>query len=549
MTFLSNQAFAIVDAQKEPDSRMNAMQPSPIDFVLPSTHMLAESEENERMKLSWDQSDASCQEMYSALQELREKDSELMAMNPTASSGFKDRYTQVQTNLEQHIQKASAHVVAQTRNLEKINELFKINERKSKQLIEPIEEQLRGIQHETEQTKAEILEYETRLKNAKTKLSELGAAEVQLKTQITKVQAQHHPQRADLTTQRNNWQFKLHSVHREQNCYTHLRHIATESYKHLESWSQCNISRESDTRRILLSRFYDCVEKYVGTLIQMLHFLGKRVGWMQMSLQRYENEGPQRKAFFGNSLTIEDRISADRRKMEMDRKMIEKLQGEIDTVMNTACSAACKWRIFEHTFNELWHKITTLATQFKVNLNSFVKLKSIRQPPQAAEVAGGAHHYQAQTMNGGGAQPNGRHPPVQDPQSGQPPAAQGTATLPQPAAQEAPRNRGAQHSQQPPLKIINNTTNKSYNLQRNDTNVRRGKAQRGAAGVQYQNQPPAHSQENQSRPTKPPVTKNFPAATADNSKTPQGMAQRQRPPRPSAGSSRARTTTWGQPRG
>jgi hypothetical protein len=485
--FLCNQAFALVDAQKEQDRRIEDAVHRTLLYTLPSTHMI--TDHDNRLKLQSEQSDSLCRNVFAALQDLQAKDDELMAMNPTASIDFKERYTQIQSHLNEYISKAQAHVTAQARQLEKINEKFKANERRTKELIQPIEEQLREILQSSDQTKNEIRDYEARLKAAREKLAELDNSKNLLTARITKIKAAHHPQKADFVKQRANSQFKLHSASREHNCYIHVQHIAAESYKHLESWSQCTIIQERESRRILLQRFYDAVEKYVCTLFAILHLLGQRVRFMKQSLERNRTECDRRKQLFGRSHSTMDMcIAADKEKMDLDLTMIDKLQMEVDGIIQKSFSAATKWGVYEQIFNDLWHKIRSMASQYKVDLNSFVKLKV--DPAMAASMTNNTRHNAEQAYS----QHHATSPPVRDQvqtnqgyntgghQTMQPLISdlqesqyeksvpeQGSGQLPPHRSQKVPQTHAQGASNQQPLKIINNATNKKYDLQQQKT--------------------------------------------------------------------------------
>merc|ERR1719204_780959 len=259
--------------------------------------------------------------------------------------------------------------------MDKISENLEVSERRMKKLINPMEQQLHDKQNRAEQTENEILEYETRLKASRAQLAEIRTTESHLKNRISEVQKTHFPQREELVKQKTNSQFKLIDANLEQDCYTQLRHIALESYKHLDSWTQCNMRQESDSRRVLLEKFYDCVDKYACTLIPMLHFLEQRLGYMKEALERNQNEANRRKKIYGGSFTeMDQRIRADRKKVEVDSKLIVKLKKEVDSMVQKSLSAALKWRGFEHVFNGLWQKIEAVSSRHQVDINSFVKL-------------------------------------------------------------------------------------------------------------------------------------------------------------------------------
>merc|ERR1719233_493490 len=384
-TFICNQAFALVDAQK--DRKINPeSSSSAVVYKLPSTYVTMENDE--WLKMQWEWADTHCQDMYLSIEKLQNKDDELLTLSPMTSTNFQQRYTQVQTHLDQKICKAQANVSSQSSRLDKIKESLELNEVKTKELLNPLEHKLREVQHDAEQTRSEIFEYESRLKTARAKLTKLESSETQLQTEIAQVHTNHVPQREELVKQRTNFQFKLHDAHLEQDCYTQLRHIAHESFKHLQAWSQCNITQETESRRRLLQSFYQSVEKYSCTLISMLHFLGQRVGFMQQALERNQSEANQRKKIYGQSNSeMDERIKADRRKMEADSKVVAKLQGEVDDIVQKSLQAAMKWRGFEDAFNGLWQKIEAIALRYRVNIKTFVRLnvphhQSVVSPPQ-----------------------------------------------------------------------------------------------------------------------------------------------------------------------
>jgi len=519
MKFLSNQAFALLDAQKEPDRTATKLRLPVINYQLPSTYTTGDTDE--RLKLQFEQSDTLCKDMYRTLQDLQAKDEEFMAVHPIASSEFKDRYTQIQSYLNQHISRAQALATAQTRHLESINEEFLANERRTKELIQPKEELLRKIKHDVGNTKDEIIEYENRLNAARIKLSELESTKTMLRSQIAKIQAAHHPQKADLTKQRNNCQFKLHSLSREQNCYTHLGHIVSESYKHLDSWSQVHISQELESRRALLQRFYHSVEKYVYRLFSIVNFLGQRVGYMQQALERHESECRQRKQFFGSShVTMDKCIAADKEKMNLDRELIDKVQREVDGVVQQCWNTASKLGVFEQTFDELWRKIQSLAAQWKINLNSFITLKTYSSVPTTTQSLSAAmgnvnysqhskQHNRGNVREQHSSQPNQRRG-VPSHQSVQPilqgrqkrqPSQTGGQVPPHTVGQSQPR-RSSQPGNQQPLKIINNATNKNYDLHQQKS------------GGPFQNQP---------YQGQIPVTKSYSNSPPDHTTPPQGV--------------------------
>jgi len=393
VTFLSNQTFALVDAQKKPFKGSHQHDDPETAYNIPSAWLMTDNDN--RLKVQCDHSDSLCQEMCESLKKIQIKDEALMSMNPAASVGFKERYIQIQRYVQENMSKVHAHMTAHTRQLTKISEKFKVNELRAKELIQPIEDQLNEVKLSCEQTKNEILEYESRLKSARAKLFEQEALKTLLKDQITKAQAAHHPQKADLIKLHNNFQFNLESVKRKEHCYTHLLYIALESHKHLDSWSICNINQERDSRRVLLQNFYDSVEKYVCTLFSMLHFLEQRVEFVNQTLRRSHSEYKQRKQFFGNSnSSLEKYIATDKEKINLDLNMIRRLRAEIQSVLQTCFDFAVKWGPMEQIFNDLWQKVQAMALQWKINMSSFVKL--ITSPiPVSANILGNARtqHY------------------------------------------------------------------------------------------------------------------------------------------------------------
>jgi len=533
-TFISNQAFALVDAQKDrkinPESSSSAAV-----YKLPSTYVTMENDE--WLKMQWEWADTHCQDMYCSIEKLQSKDEELLTLSPMSNSNFQQRFTQVQTHLEQKISKAQANVSSQNSRLEKIKESLEINEVKTKELLTPKEHKLREVQHDVEQTKNEILEYESRLKIAREKLGKLESSESQLQDEIAQVHATHVPQREELVKQRTNFQFKLHDAHLEQDCYIQLRHIAHESFKHLQAWSQCNITQETESRRRLLQSFYLTVEKYACTLISMLHFLGQRVGFMKQALERNQSEANQRKQIYGQSNSeMDERIKADRRKMEADSKVVAKLQEEVDDIVQKSLQAAMKWTGFEDAFNGLWQRIEAIASRYRVNINTFVRLnvphhQSVVSPPQELNSRKGnsqhpmyaqhPHHMirpqsgsQQSVSNFQGSSNAGVQPATSNHEVHQfqkhvvSPVTHAASHLTQPT-QTVPKAHSQPIVQQPntspheslqPLKIINNTTDKNYELQQN-------------VGGHYQNQQQEETS-SQPRPTKPPVIKNYKNAGA-----------------------------------
>jgi len=528
-TFICNQAFALIDAQK--DRKINpASNKSPLVYKLPSSYVTIEKDE--WLKMQWEWADTHCQDMYLSIEKLQSKDDELLTLSPMTSTNFQQRYTQVQTHLDQKICKAQANVSSQSSRLDKIKESLELNEVKTKELLNPLNHKLREVQHDAEQTRNEIFEYESRLKTARAKLTKLESTETQLQTEIAQVHTTHVPEREELVKQRTNFQFKLHDAHLEQACYTQLRHIAHESFKYLQDWSQHNITKETDARRRLLQSFYQSVEKYACTLISMLHFMGQRVGFMQQALERNVSEANQREKIYGQSNSeMDQRIKADRRKMELDSKVVKKLQEEVDDIVQKSLNAAMKWRGFEHIFNGLWQKIEAIAARYSVNINTFVNLNftqhtSVVSPPQQSNNTMGnsqrqlyGQHQRRMTVNQTGTQHSATNFQGHSTTSVQPasenhqvhqfqkPAvsavtqaashlSQKAKNVPQAHNQQvAQPPSSSPHGSQQPLKIINNTTDKNYDLQQN-------------IGGHYQNQPRQETS-TQPRPTKPPVTKNF----------------------------------------
>jgi len=517
VTFLSNQTFALVDAQKKPHDVITEQDVSDMEYSLPSEYI--KTDNDNRLKLQCDKSDILCREMYRSLTSIRMKDDALMSMNPTASGAFQERYNKIQRHVGENIAKVHAHMQAQTRQLEKISERFKANERRTKEVIQPIEDQLKEVHLGAQQTKNEIIEYEARLKAAQAKLVEQEELKALLKEQIREVQVSHHPEKADLIKLHNNSRFNLDTVKRKEHCYTHLRYIALESRKHLESWSMCNINQERDSRRLLLQNFYDSVEKYLATLFSMLHFLGQRVGFMKQTLERSESEYNQRKQFFGNSTsTMEKHIAADKEKMNQDVMTVTRLQTEIQNILQTSFDCAIKWGTLEQIFNDFWRKIQGQAVQYKINLASFVKLKN---PPMVTkahsmEYDNGQHYaqnpHQARAQHYEVSQSNtslhqqfqtqresvhdqhysqnskqdmnqhaGHQTLLQDMQENK--YQNHTQAVAQVTASRGQTVPQTQASNQQPLKIINNATTKTYELQQN------------VVRDHYQNQvPPTHAQ-------------------------------------------------------
>jgi len=238
---------------------------------------------------------------------------------------------------------------------------------------------------------------------------------------------------------------------------------------------------------------------------------------------------------YGGSFTeMDERIRADKKRMEVDSKLIEKLQAEVDSMVQKSLNAALKWRGFEQNFNMLRQKIEAVASRHQVDINSFVKLNvpqyMISQSQQLnngmvdsqQQLYGQHSHYVTGNPAGGqqavstshgygsqGVQP--RTTNLQVRQYQKPVVSQAInqpshlSQITQPVSkthtqQVSQSTRSTQHGSQQPLKIINNTTDKNFNLQQNV---------RG----HYQNQ--AHAEPStHPRPTKPPVTKSYKSSSA-----------------------------------
>jgi len=378
LSSLSNQTFALLEAQKKPSKGLQQNIPE-IANELPSSYMMTDNDS--KLKLQCDQSDSLCQEMWESLNKIRIKDSELMSMSPTASVDFKDRYTDIQRQAQENITKLRSLMTAHSSQLEKIRKTFQTNEHRTKELIQPINSQLKGVTLSCEQTKNEILEYESRLKSARAKLCEQEALGALLKDQLTKTKAARHPEKADLIKLHNTYQFNLDSVKRKEHCYTHLGHIASESHKHLESWSSCKINQQRDSRTALLQQFYGSAAKYIGTLLSMLNFLKQRVGFMKQALQRSQSDYNQRKQFFGdNHSPIEKCIAADQESINLDLSMIKRIQDEIQNILQTCFDLAVKWGSMEQVFNDLWQNVQSFGVLYEINMNEFVNINTSSPP-------------------------------------------------------------------------------------------------------------------------------------------------------------------------
>jgi len=396
LSSLSNQTFALLEAQKKPSKGLQQNIPE-IAYELPSSYIMTDSDS--KLKLQCDQSDGMCQEMWKSLNAIRIKDSELMSMNPTASVGFKNRYTNIQSQAQANITKLRSLMTAQTDQLEKIRKRFQTNEHRTKELIQPIDIQLKGVTLSCEQTKNEILEYESRLKSARAKLCEQEALGALLKDQLTKTKAASHPEKADLIKLHNTYQFNLDSVKRKEHCYTHLGHIASESHKHLESWSSCRINQQRDSRTALLQQFYGSAAKYICTLLSMLNFLKQRVEFMKQTLQRSQSDYNQRKQFFGDSHSpIEKCIAADQESMNLDLTMIKRLQDEIKNILQTCFDLAVKWGSIEPAFNDFWQNVQSFGVLYEINMKEFVNIKTSSPPITTHPSDNGAVQRSTQTQ-------------------------------------------------------------------------------------------------------------------------------------------------------
>merc|ERR1719461_594759 len=138
-----------------------------------------------------------------------------------------------------------------------------------------------------------------------------------LKQKIAVIRTQFAPEGDDLTRARADIQFKLHGVHRKSNCYTHLRHIANESYKHLDSWSQNNINMQTNDRNLLLHKYYKFVQQYTTQQVKILDFLTRRVRWETSQLESKEQEAAKYRDYYGANGERESQRTIERHRMRM----------------------------------------------------------------------------------------------------------------------------------------------------------------------------------------------------------------------------------------
>merc|ERR550517_808701 len=63
--------------------------------------------------------------------------------------------------------------------------------------------------------------------------------------------------------------------------------------------------------------------------------------------------------------------------MNMDVAMVQRIQVELQKILQTSFEFAMKWGTMEQIFQDLWQKVQLMASQYKINLSQFVKLKVI----------------------------------------------------------------------------------------------------------------------------------------------------------------------------
>jgi len=378
--FLAKQAFDIVNAQKKQNEHQNMEMAVPQERPnLPSREI--DAPPDEKMQLYVKEADRQCLQMWNTFDQLQHKDASLKSMNPTSNQSFTERYQMVQKRLENRLQQTSTEVQVHTTTLERINQRWGSIENTMKERVLPIENQLEDIRRSKISTSEEIVALQHKLARAKEALEQLDTQEIKLSNEILMIKTEYAPESKSLNRERSDVQFKLHAVHRQRNCFTHLCHITTESYKHLESWSRSNISKEKDSRSKLLRAYFQSVESYTIQHVKMLDLLGRRVKWMQNKLAQLREDQKAMKNMYGGHLQQEamNQINQNQARMEKDKKSIRVIENEIKVTLQKCCNAAFVQGAMggvqdSKLFFELYNSLKSNIANYDVDLSRYVNL-------------------------------------------------------------------------------------------------------------------------------------------------------------------------------
>lgn len=384
--FLARQAFDIVNAHKKENDHPNSNLVPPQARPAPPTRQIGQIAD-EKMEIYLNEADRQCNEMWATYEELSIKDAALRSMNPTSNQSFTERYGMVRKQLETKLQKTATEIQVHDTKLRSINQRWANIENTMKESVLPIEQELQDISHKKLSTQEEIAQLENKLALRKEELEKLTAREQKLSNKIVLVKTDYAPESKSLNQERSDVQFKLYAVYRQRNCFTHLDHITTESYKHLESWSRNNISKEKEGRSKLLAAYFKKVESYVFQQFKMLNLLERRLKFMTKRKEQLNEELKDMKTMFGGRRqqeTMND-INKNKADMEKDKSSIHYFGNEIkETLHKAQCAAFVPGAMGgvqdPKLFHELYHSLQSKIAQFDTELSHFISLPKYNIP-------------------------------------------------------------------------------------------------------------------------------------------------------------------------
>jgi len=504
--FLTSQAYKIVEAQKkEGDSQKE---------VVPKTHHSKPTESikcdtDEKMREFCETADSLFENMWNCYYELQVKDAQLSSMNPTSNKNFTERYHLVRSHLSDQCGKTQQEIRENMHQLDQINQRWAEFNRATKSRVTPIEHQLQKLAAHKRETEHNIAQLELQLQHCKEVLENNSKKEEELRSEIVSIRTKYAPESTDLNRIRADIQFKLHGVYRKNNCYTHLNHIADESYKHLDSWSKHKINLEKDSRNLLLHQYYDQVRQYTAQQVKILDFLTRRRRFLSSQLEKKQQEAVTLENFYGPQGTQEHHQTIQKHRMRMneDTKAIEFLQREIQRTVQKAFSAAegpAGVPRDNKPFYDLYTILMTRTNEFKIDLSSLVKLPQMPPQPQTNAMTQMMHPEQ--------------HAASKAAQKNQPPQLDGA------------RNQ--------PLQIISDTTKLSLaNQPHHGQGYQMATASAQMVVPQERthaqaHQPPTEPTQTGPRPSKPPVTSSMPRAAPEEHDVQNAHAERRVAPKP-----------------
>lgn len=377
----------------------------------------------------WKKAEQASKLLLESYNKMKNHEREVKRVAPTHHDVFRRTYHQVLESVDQRIKRNELESSQQRQSMLQVDQRLQTLLRTYNSKIEPLRtelDQIRANKNSFEQKKRDL---ERDVRELETQIASMAQQEEAYKLKMQTVEEEIKPQQDNLQQMREEFDFKLSSSRREKNVYESMNKLVTQSYEHLDQWSQQQVQNQSQMMDSIGTNYAQNVVEFLQDQAALLDFIAQRIQFLKKKMEEARSEEAEYR-----------RLGVEA--PNQNREWLENLTHTInDDETNKQSILGSIQQVLNKTFQ-------TLASSSNVLNNLFSVLT---QSPITKYITLDRFHHQLQILN---------HQHRQQ-------AAQIQQQFHQTRTQQAPVGPGPRHggplqTQQQPLQIV--ADNPSYNL-------------------------------------------------------------------------------------